>query len=350
MIDAPDQFRAIVYTVAEILKADGQTDLVKLLADAHASIEHTDNDNWNGGTALYTVHLAIDVEAFVAIRERIENIETTFLEKFNTSTRHCDNEVITKVRIVPKAQSKIDWARLPGGMSRDKLIDDISFLKNTMISVATGGQRIQSVNEEYAEKYQKVDGALQKLNFKNPNPHQELWGWHGKWSSDFPHWRQRRAFISEMYGPLLKSLQESSAPEMIAITVDLSAWEKLGRAVDEIKIRQKEATTEEQCQVVGLLCREIIVTLAQSVFNASRHPILDLVSVSKTDAKRMLDAYISVELAGDANEALRKQARSTIDLANVLTHKRSASKRDAALCATATISLINFIGILEKRI
>lgn len=349
MIDNPEQFRAIVYTATEILKAESQTELVDLLAKGSVNIENTDNDNWNGGTALYTVHLVIDVETFVAIRDRIENIETVLLEKLSTATRHCENDVITKVRIIPQAQSKIDWTRLSGITTKDKLVNDVNFLKNTMISVSTGGQRIQEVKTEYEEKYRDVDRALQKLSFKNPNPYKDLWEWYGKWKADFSSYRERRVFISEMYNSLLSSLQESEAPEMIAITVDLSIWERLERSVNEIKVLQKGASTEEQCQVVGLLCRETIITLAQSVFNQSKHPSLDSVEISKTDVKRMLDAYISVELAGDVNEALRKSARATVDLANVLTHKRSASRKEASLCATATISLINLIGTLEGR-
>lgn len=137
---------------------------------------------------------------------------------------------------------------------------------------------------------------------------------------------------------------------MISISIDLNGWERIERSIKEIKIRQSEAKQEEQFQVVGLLCRETIVTLAQSVYIAEKHPILDNVSVSKTDAKRMLEAYIAVEFGGSANEKLRKYAKATLDLANELTHKRSATQKDASLCSVATLSLINFIGTIEGRI
>ena len=63
----------------------------------------------------------------------------------------------------------------------------------------------------------------------------------------------------------------------------------------------------------------------------------------------MLDAYIAVELSGGANENLRKYARASSDLASELTHKRTATAKDAALCASATVTLVNLIGILEDR-
>ncbi len=64
----------------------------------------------------------------------------------------------------------------------------------------------------------------------------------------------------------------------------------------------------------------------------------------------MLEAYIAVELSGSSNKILRQYVRSTLDFANALTHKRTATKKDASLCSIATLSLINFIGTNEGRI
>ena len=63
----------------------------------------------------------------------------------------------------------------------------------------------------------------------------------------------------------------------------------------------------------------------------------------------MLGNYISYTLSGSQNDELRVYAKSTNKLANSLTHKRTATKRDMSLCTSATIALINFIGILEGK-
>lgn len=152
-----------------------------------------------------------------------------------------------------------------------------------------------------------------------------------------------------MYGNLLKALQETEQPELLNVSVNLTGWERIDRTVKEIKMRLKQASNEEQFQTVGLLCRETIISIAQAIYNEEKHPTIDGVKVSKTDAKRMLDAYIAVELAGGANENLRRYARASNDLANELTHKRTANSKYAALCSSATISLVNLIGILEDR-
>jgi len=267
MLDKQEELRSIVYTVTEILKADKLNELSDLLSSAHITIEQTGYDNWNGGIYFYTIHLNIDVETFVKIRDRIQSVEASLLEKFNVATRHFDNEEISTILIIPKAQNKIDWSRISGISTKNKIIEDINYLKNIMISVSTGGQRIQDVNDQYKPKYILVDKLLQKLNFKNPNTFSDLWEWYSKWSSSFPHYSERRTFIGEMYNSLIQSLEEATQPELITVTVDLTNWERIERSINEIKLRQNEAKTEEQFQVVGLLCRETIITLAQAVYN-----------------------------------------------------------------------------------
>ncbi|MDR6300672.1 hypothetical protein [Mesonia maritima] len=350
MLEKPEEIRKVVYTTCEILKADGKNQLLELLNDSELNVEETGYDNFNGGIYFFTVYLNVDVETFVKVRDRIEKIEAELLESFEIGTRHLESESISSVRIVPKAQPKIDWTKILGLTSKKDLIRDIEFLKNTMISVSTGGQRIQEINDEYKLKFNAVNKALQRLGFQNPNHFKDLWDWYGKWSSDFITYRERRAFIRELYSSLVQILLETEEAESINVTIDLKGWERLERSVQEIRKRQSEASKEEQFQVIGLLCRETIITLAQSVFIEDKHPILDDTQVSKTDAKRLLEAYIAVELSGSSNKILRQYARSTLDLANALTHKRTATKKDASLCSIATLSLINFIGTIEGRI
>lgn len=350
MLEKPEEIRKVVYTTCEILKADGKNELLELLNNSELNVEETGYDNWNGGIYFFTVYLNVDVETFVKVRDRIEKIEAELLASFEIGTRHLESESISSVRIVPKAQPKIDWTKILGLTSKTDLLRDIEFLKNTMISVSTGGQRIQEINDEYKLKFNAVNKALQRLGFQNPNQFKDLWDWYGKWSSDFSTYRERRAFIRELYSSLVQTLLETEEAESINVTIDLKGWERLERSVQEIRKRQSEASKEEQFQVIGLLCRETIITLAQSVFVEDKHPILDDTKVSKTDAKRMLEAYIAVELSGSSNKILRQYARSTLDLANALTHKRTATKKDASLCSIATLSLINFIGTIEGRI
>ncbi len=100
---------------------------------------------------------------------------------------------------------------------------------------------------------------------------------------------------------------------------------------------------------MGLLCREALISLAQTVFDPNRHRILDGVDVSSSDAKRMLEAYLAAELAGQEMKVARQHARAALDLTNELQHKRTATFRHAALCAEATAAVINLVAIVSGQ-
>lgn len=350
MLDDKNKLRNLISTISALFDAEKDFELVELLKTAEINSELAHYDNWNGGTAYYSIYLSVSVEYFVKFQNIQNEIETKIKDKFELILRSQENTHIGNVFIVPKSVLKIEWNNVADLVTKDQLLVELDKLKNIMISVSTGGQRIQDVNEDYEKRYSLIDKVLKRLSLQNPNLFSDLWQWYAKWSSgELPQYRDRRLYIKEMYNSLLKTLEETEEPQLLEVSVDLTGWDRIDRAVKEIKVRLQQSTNEEQFQTVGLLCRETIISIGQAIFDKEKHPILDGVNVSKTDAKRMLDAYITVELAGGANESLRKYARASNDLANELTHKRTANKRDAALCSSATISLVNLIGILEDR-
>ena len=126
-----------------------------------------------------------------------------------------------------------------------------------------------------------------------------------------------------------------------------TGWERVDRAIDEMKTRLEVSDTEEKFQAIGMLGRETLISIAQQVFDASKHKTLDGVEASQTDAKRMLDAFLQYELK-DASEKARKWAKSAVDLGNQLTHDRNATKRDAHLCLIAVISIASFVKMIDE--
>lgn len=230
-----------------------------------------------------------------------------------------------------------------------ELIQTLEKQRNLMVSVSTGGPSIDQVNAEYREAYEAADIALKERGIENSNPFPDLWEWYGRWrSGDLPSYQSRRVFINEIFNPLILRIKNLAAgrPEVLE---DLTGWPKVDRTIGEIRKRLSESQTEEQFQAVGLLCREAIISLAQSIYDPVKYPTIDEVRASETDAKRMLEAYIEVELEGNAHKPARKHARSAYDLAVELQHRRTANFRQAALCAEATTSIVNLIAIISGR-
>jgi hypothetical protein len=128
-----------------------------------------------------------------------------------------------------------------------------------------------------------------------------------------------------------------------------TGWPKVDRQTQEVRMRLDSADAEESFQAIGLLCREVLISVAQEVYKPDAHVTTDGVAVSTTDAGRMLEAFFNAELNGGANEEARAHAKAALKLALALQHKRTADYRMAALCAEATYSVVNICALLTGR-
>lgn len=226
--------------------------------------------------------------------------------------------------------------------------DTVSLLqkiRNILISVATGSTGSTS-SSSYIDLYDDLTSRLESFKLENPIPYETLEEWRGKWSSgDLPSYYSRREHVRSLVDPLINYLQEG--PTRREAIPDPTGWDDIDRVQDKIRRGLASGSDEEDFQNVGLLCREVLVTLAQLVVDPDQHPPLEDIETSPTDVKRLFAQYLVIELPGKRNKEARKYVRASVDLANKLQHNRNASFRDAALCAQATISVVNFIAILS---
>jgi hypothetical protein len=235
-------------------------------------------------------------------------------------------------------------------MKDEALIEMLERMRNIMISVSTGGLRIQDINDEYKSHYRNISSGLFRRGINNPIHYVDLWEWYGHWSSgDLPTYQSRRKYLSEVFNPVISLLRGKIDKKDTIITLEPTGWPKVDRTVGEIRNRLTEAKTEEQFQAVGLLCREALISLAQAIYNPKKHPPLDGKIPSDTDAKRMLSSIIAIEFIGPSNENARRHAKVSVDLAVELQHRRTADFRQAALCVEATTSVINVLAIISGR-
>jgi hypothetical protein len=329
--------------VLKLLRFRNRHDLANLLDRAWLELD----ESTQYGSHLFSTLTTARIHAPVADYDRLRSLPSsdkqdilqTLLEIYPPRDHSIE---ITGVEFVVDASAPTD--------NDKELIAEIEAQRSLMIAVATGGPRIQSVDREYKERRARIQKMLKEMNLDEPNPFGDLWTWYGKWSSgDLPSYQSRRQFVSGLYAPLIDRLNNGSPPKSSGIFDAPTGWMKVDRTVSEIRQRLATASTEEQFQAVGLLCREALISLAQTVFDPKRHPILDNVAVSGTDAKRMLEAYLAVELAGGENKIARQHARAALDLTNELQHKRTAAFRQAALCAESTAAVVNLIAIISGQ-
>ncbi|MDH5496913.1 MAG: hypothetical protein OEY12_05600 [Nitrospira sp.] len=330
--------------VATVLCHRGRHDLAKLLSRALVDFDVSSTY----GSLLFSLITTAEIYAPISDYDQLRALSRE------------DNEAILDAVLEiwpPRAENMeitgIIYRLDPGSLKdspddTDEILQLLDRVRNIMIAVSTGGPRIDSVNSNYKQVYSELTEQLQTRGLHNPVPYADLWDWYGKWSSgDLPTYQSRREYIRELFGPIETRLREGPSSRGTEVFPGPTGWARVDRTLGEARSRLESATNEEQFQAVGLLCREAIISLAQTVFDPDRHPPLDDVEVSNTDAKRMLDRYLAVEVAGKSNSIARKHAKASLDLANELTHKRTAEFREAALCAEATASVINIIAILS---
>lgn len=229
----------------------------------------------------------------------------------------------------------------------DDLIRDIIAQRDLMIDVATGRATIQDVSSQYEDRRMRIATQIELCGIEDPNPFSTLWKWYERWKSgDLLTYQSRRGFVSDLYEPLIDKLRRVSA---LSSHLEPTGWVRVDRGLYAVRRSLSTAQSEEDFQTVGLLCREVIISLAQAVYDPKVHTPIAAEKLSDTDAYRMLEAFISHELIGSTNEAARRFTKASLVLANELQHKRTANFRDAALCAEAISNVVNSIAIVSGR-
>ncbi|HYR10822.1 MAG TPA: hypothetical protein VEQ60_23790, partial [Longimicrobium sp.] len=275
--------------IQALLRRRGNGDLAELLNSATTSVVTWDECF---GDERATVDFLVPVDAY----EQLRVIASPAYQTLLNAVRDI-HPLQTYGADIQALRFLLDPESLDDAQDHESIIRLIETQKGLMIDVATGGQRINAVNAEYQHRQEKIGALMRSIRLIDPNTYQDLWEWYGKWSADLPSYQSRREYINELYQPLLDQLRSSSQVDQPEPT----GWPLVDRQLSEMRARLAAAETEEQYQAVGLLCRETLISLAQTVYDPVQHPSTDGIAPSETDGKRMLTAYLAVELTGSSN-------------------------------------------------
>lgn len=274
--------------------------------------------------------------------EALLNLSEPDQRRIGEAITATDSEQMSKIeRVVFEIQKDINVD------PRDELLPAILIHRAEMISVATGYRRIDDVNDYYRARHRRITTSLKAMGHEHPNPHEDLWDLYKKWKADFPSYAERRQYINALYQDILDNLVD--APPPAVPPREPTGWERVDRTLEKAQTRFANANHAEDFQAVGLLCREIIISLGQAVYDPDVHQTPDGIKPSPTDGGRMIEAFVATAAAGGSNENIRRHARASLKLAVELQHKRTADFRDAALCLEATSSVVNILAILYGR-
>jgi len=256
----------IIATLGNLFKREGLLPEFQVLSEGKCVIEVTGYDNWDGGTDIYGIFCKVPLEVYSLIEHEIQSIEESIRKKAETLFRSYPQCWIGEVVVSPQLANEIQGKiyKIPS----EDLLKAIELQKSLMISVSTGGARIQNVNSEYQSRLSTIREGLSERNIKDTNPFNDLWEWYGRWSDgNLPSYQSRRVFLAKMFNSLIESVKNTQLKPLNPVFEEPTGWIRVDRSLGEIKLRLVQASNEEQFQAVGLLGRETLISLAQVVYN-----------------------------------------------------------------------------------
>lgn len=230
---------------------------------------------------------------------------------------------------------------------KNELLFNLLILSSVLTRVSTGKMLIQDINDDYIVLKKHTDNLLKAFSIDFEIGFDDLWEWYHFYKPNYGTYKERRQYINDKFQTIIKSIVNFS-PESRE-DVPITGWDRVDRVLAKTYDYLSLSKKEEDYQQIGLLCREVYISLGQILYNPSKHKNLDNTTPSNTDAKRLLEIYLENEVAGKSKSALRKHLRSAIDLALDLQHRRTATHKDASICLEATYSVTNIIRIIEKN-
>jgi hypothetical protein len=249
----------------------------------------------------------------------------------------------------------IDWAPFgseesdPDESTITGLCELLDAQANLLVSVATGGQRIDGVDAKYQRRHKKLNAALRKRGIAVPFAYDSLWDWYGDYSQNISGYAGRRAHIKGLADPvraalddLLSGIQVSDPGSPAEIS-----WTSLGTRVQGIADEVRIAADKDDFQDVGRRCREVLIDLGKLLADPALVPSGEDVP-KDADAKRWLEYYLAAHASGNGHRELRAFIPKAWDLAQKVTHGDIA-RVDAFAAAQATILVVRTLQQLAVQ-
>jgi hypothetical protein len=227
------------------------------------------------------------------------------------------------------------------------LLPELIIHQEMMINVGTGSASIQDVNDYYIARHTRLAELCSAAGVNYENPHADLWEWFHYYKQHFPSYAERRRYIRGMFQSAIEAASRRTFTP--GVQREPTGWERVDRALARARSQLDAASVEEDFQAIGLLCREVMISLAQAVYDPAVHVPEDGVIPSATDANRMLEAYIRQVFPGESYKEVRAHARAALALALNVQHRRTATRQLAALCLEAASSATTVIAIISGR-
>jgi hypothetical protein len=240
-----------------------------------------------------------------------------------------------------------------GFMAEDAFVDrlraDIEKQKQLLMDVSNWAANIRDVNDEYKDRRSRIRSQLKALGLEDPNPWSDLWLWYGHYKDNpgLASYQDRRELVLRTYQPLLDALENIGERRLgTGITAPATGWTEVDRQVGQLRESYARAETPEQYRQVGLLCRDIFISLGHVVFDPDKHLPAGAAMPKRDDAKNRLEWAVRSEYRGESGEKMRGLVRATLEFVQPVVHDRTHDRTKAMIAADATVHLVKVLAAL----
>lgn len=122
------------------------------------------------------------------------------------------------------------------------LLAEMLIHREMMIAVATGGPRIQEVDDYYRAREARIRETVSP-GVTYDNPHPDLWAWHQHWSANLPSYKDRRFYVRQIFAPAIEAI--SKRPSLPSEPREATGWERVDRALSKARAQLETASAEE---------------------------------------------------------------------------------------------------------
>lgn len=232
------------------------------------------------------------------------------------------------------------------------LLPNLILHREMMVATATGQQNIQEVDDYYTSRQARLMEGCAAAGIRYENPHASLWDWYHFWKEQgMETYAERRSYLRTLFaGPVAAAVGRVHNPSPVGER-EPTGWARVDRSLGKAKAQLLTASTEEEWQAIGLLCREVLISLGQAVYDREVHGDTDEAGtrIGSTDARRQLVAWLQHRMPGGDSKEIRAHIKASIELAVHLQHRRTATRQLAALCSEATSSAVSVVAIIDGR-
>lgn len=349
-MNCPVDVSKIVSMIIQDLRQFNYGALIDIVKKAEYSLDFVDHDNWDGGIDYFKLRFHLKYADFAKILSAQKNYEEILTKSLNSFYKD-ERFVITGIELVAKIDQYVDWAAVAPQHNKESVLRLIKEEKGTLIKAGTGIIQIRDKkeNDSYKQRHQQLLSLLKQLGLEPVHRYNDLWDWYNDYKQrGLDTYQSRRAFIRDIYAPLIDTLENSEENTTTLLYYEPTGWDLVDDGANRMKEVLISAEKTLDYQSVGMYGRELLITLAQAVFDKAKHPSTDGTDIGAADSKRMLDAYIHYCMHKKSKEREVKFAKAAVDFSNELTHNRTATAMDAELCYNAVLSTVHIIRTLHK--